>query len=770
MFSFWRNISRLTDLSDFPLKRFRFRLSLDRLLLGVDNIRYDVHLSPIFYKAVTRIVPQMIARHFQTEHIFSIEKPALWTKRLNEFNRLYQQMMLDAVNKAKLRNEPQIDYLAQMAVLRLLRDEILTQFETMTARIKNVIRKYEISDHQDIGEAVKTKEALTNVLQNKDSILRNVGLELFQHLAEVQKKDIKAIREANFGAEFLLPDNVLHNPILLAENPYNDFFLIKEYDVLFGRRLEDPDKYDNLIDLVKRLISDILRNDPEGKQVSAPQDEGNARRDDAIKIGQEAHERNINELIKQIDNIEILCNYFNTKNQLKKLKKQKGSQQDCDLLKKRIKEQKKLLNFFFWNFDKAKVIDRINALYETQSIYADYCPPLVPQQIIQYLVSPRSRKTVVGRLKRLKKFQGRAYSLKPLRQSIKRLEKLTYKAQKTYLLRFLNGLARYHRDIEVFNTLKEAMDRINLVTDEKILNLSRENNTLYEFLLAHEQAQEERPIINHVIIKADLRGSTNITHHMLERGLNPASYFSLNFFDPITEVLADYDAVKVFIEGDAIILSIFEREETPGGWYSVARACGIALNILMIIQRYNAVNQKNHLPILELGIGICHHGASPTFLFDGGNRIMISSAINLADRLSSCSKIARRLMAANRNLSNLCVFQSEPDEAIEAAVDDLFIRYNVNGIELNREGFVKLTKEIKLKGIDFDSPEFQDQGIKFYTGKFPTVTGKYQRLIIRESPIPEVDPATLAIRRLTDRKYYEVCSHPRLYKLAKEDG
>jgi hypothetical protein len=124
---------------------------------------------------------------------------------------------------------------------------------------------------------------------------------------------------------------------------------------------------------------------------------------------------------------------------------------------------------------------------------------------------------------------------------------------------------------------------------------------------------------------------------MNERGLNPASYFSLNFFDPISEILSEYDAHKVFIEGDAIILSIFEREDTPSGWYSVARACGMAINMLMIINRYNKKSQEYQLPILELGIGICHRADAPTFLFDGDNRIMISPAINLADRLSGCT-------------------------------------------------------------------------------------------------------------------------------------
>ena len=111
-------------------------------------------------------------------------------------------------------------------------------------------------------------------------------------------------------------------------------------------------------------------------------------------------------------------------------------------------------------------------------------------------------------------------------------------------------------------------------------------------------------MISHTIIKADIRGSTDIVHRMKEKGLNPASYFSLNMFEPITQVLGEYGAFKVFIEGDAMILGIYERQDMPEGWYSIARACGLAVQILQIIHRYNVKNQQYHLPLLEIGIGI----------------------------------------------------------------------------------------------------------------------------------------------------------------------
>ncbi|MBW2613487.1 MAG: hypothetical protein JRD49_12800 [Deltaproteobacteria bacterium] len=760
MLPFFKSQLKLPGLSEFPLSAYDLKFSIARLLPGVDNVRHDVYLSPSFCIAAEKLIPQVIARHFQTYKIFPIEKPNAWSKRVSDFQRLYQLVMEDAVNKSKQQNELQIDSLAQLAVIKLLIREIRNHLSRMTGQIKNIIRKYEVTDHQDIDDALKTKESLASVLQNKEIILRNVGSELFRYLTEVHLNALKPMREANFGNKALMPDYVLDNPLFHSENPYYDIFLIEEYDVLFGRRLEDPDKYDTLINQFKQILSQMGRNDKTKRQNERTEN-GEA---ESVNRGQQAHDLEVSNLIKYTDNIDAFINCYKLQEDFKKRKQQGASKEDRLQYKNQLKNQKILLKAFYRTFKISGMVERIAASYEMRDVYQDYCPPLVPQQILHFMIDPKSRKTVVNRLKRLKKLYRQPFSMKPLKKKIKRLELLTAKDKKVYLIRFINGIARYHRDIENFNIFNEAMERINLTSEEKILNLSRANNTLYEFLLPHERKQDKKPIINHVVIKTDVRGSTDITHQMNKRGLNPASYFSLNFFNPITELLNDYGADKVFIEGDAIILSIYERENAPEGWYSVARACGIAINVLLIISRYNEKSKKNKLPVLELGIGINYNDSSPTFLFDGKHRIMISSAINMADRQSGCSKSIREALK-NRSIPfNLYVFQSETEAVLSTTSDDLLLRYNVNGIELNASGFKKLSEEINLRALECDVPELQKKPFTVYTGKFPTTTGRYKRLIIREAHVPRINPETLAVIELTSRKYYEVCTHPKVYQ------
>ncbi|MBR9984335.1 MAG: hypothetical protein KFF68_00355, partial [Desulfosarcina sp.] len=57
--------------------------------------------------------------------------------------------------------------------------------------------------------------------------------------------------------------------------------------------------------------------------------------------------------------------------------------------------------------------------------------------------------------------------------------------------------------------------------------------------------------------------------------------------------------------------------------------------------------------------------------------------------------------------------------------------------------------------------------IRLFTGKFPTKSGRYQRLVLREADVPAVNPTDLSQMNVTHRKYYEVCTSPALYKATK---
>jgi len=770
MFGIFRYPRSLPPLSQFPIKSYKFDFSLDRLILGVDNISHDVLLSPAFVASNQKVVTQLVARHAGVEKRTGQTKQISWNQEVARYKQFYRDILQDAVNKAKGQSEFQVELLAQAALTKMLLQEIRAQYERLIRRLKKAVRKSDLAAHNDLAEAPKLKTKLQRILQDREAIQQLVGLEICSFWYEVEVKEVRPMHEAIFGKRRSCYTDVLNNPILHVDQPDNELFMLAEYDFALGRRIEDPDKYESLLFFIRHLLNYIDLMDPTAPGHSVEQRLTIPKLQDQETNGasQKAYNQKIKGWVQHEDNMDVLLNWQRTKGDYQVLRKKNGDAGDLADLKNRVKGQKKLLHFFYRQFRQNGLMERIVASYEMLPEYLEYCPPLIPQQIIQYLTVPKSRKVIKNRLKRMKKVYNRSFSLRPLHKKIKSLEQMTAAKRKAYLVRFMNAFVRFHRDKSNAELIHEAMERIHLATEEKVINLSRENNTLYEFLLPHEQASVKAPIINHVVVKADVRGSTDITHQMNERGLNPASYFSLNFFDPISGILAEYGASKIFIEGDAIILSIFEREDTPSGWYGVARACGIAINMLVIIQRYNQKSIKYQLPILELGIGIGYLANAPTFLFDGNNRIMISPAINHADRLSSCSKTGRRLFANKKSLFKAYVFQTLSDEDMAATKDDLYTRFNVNGIELNPAGFEKLSREIDLKLLQSNFADLHGQKSNLYFGKFPTKSGRYQRLLVREAHIPVVDPSTLKTQRITSHKYYEVCTHPKLYAWARQ--
>src|SRR6202050_1972442 len=163
---------------------------------------------------------------------------------------------------------------------------------------------------------------------------------------------------------------------------------------------------------------------------------------------------------------------------------------------------------------------------------------------------------------------------------------------------------------------------------------------------------------------------------MMEKGLNPASYFSLNFYDPVNKLLEKYGAQKVFLEGDAMILAILERTGEPQ--LAVSRACVLAREIIEIVRGYNELMQRSGMPELELGVGITLQEAAPLYLMDGDHQIMISEALNESDRLSSCNKRARKVMESQAGPFHVFVFQAaELDE--NGNPEDVILSFNLGG-------------------------------------------------------------------------------------------
>ena len=127
-----------------------------------------------------------------------------------------------------------------------------------------------------------------------------------------------------------------------------------------------------------------------------------------------------------------------------------------------------------------------------------------------------------------------------------------------FAARLLHDLFRYNRDLRVWKRSAPVLTA-SISSATKSPRAFPVNGMLYEFLPPEDQQPEEERVLS----PRDPEGRRARFYaphpHADGKGPNAASYFSLNFDDPVNKFLAKYGA-KSFLEGDAIIVAILERD------------------------------------------------------------------------------------------------------------------------------------------------------------------------------------------------------------------
>jgi hypothetical protein len=710
---------QLTLVSEWP------SFVLEGLVTGIDNVRHDVFLSPKFVEVARQYIFKLIAKHGNVEELATEDRPALRPPvRPNgharqsdsaEFKRLLTELHVAALNRAKAEDNVSLDLLFRLAVLKFQRAELLNQYGQVLERCRTRLKFYEAPRQSSTNRTLEMRERLVGLQVNKKTVLRRAGQDLFVVLREAEKESLGRTRRSFFGDTAAGMYELFLNRLVFIEDG-QDNLLNAEHYVMLGTYDRDRDRFHTM----REIAGQFLRSMEVVSSMDDPQVDG------ILNVPENAHE--------------LLAG---------------GAPDDGN---PKGKAQKALLNAWVELLERESVIAHVIASYEAVPLLPQYCPPINPQQLKNALISREERKRVETLLEEHGKLSPAG-----LHATVKKVEGYRPAEKAKLAGRFFADFTRYHRDLRRMETVMAAMENVNVLLTERFRELSAINNTLYEFLLPEEQKPSEEKIIHHVVLKADIRESTTLTRTLLEKGLNPASYFSLNFYDPINKLLPKYEAKKVFIEGDALILALFEREGEPA--LGVAQTCVLAKEIIQVVTAYNERSLAAGLPSLELGIGISYQDSAPMYLMDGNKQIMISKALNESDRLSSCSKGMRRLLEGREMLFNVFSFKTVEDENTGGNPDEFLLRYNIGGIHINEAAFRKLRAEISLQAFDVTVPMIWNKSaVRVYAGMVPVGQGSFHQIIIREGRIAHVDARDFSLKHITDRHYYEVCTHAKIYQ------
>src|ERR1700745_4395089 len=150
------------------------------------------------------------------------------------------------------------------------------------------------------------------------------------------------------------------------------------------------------------------------------------------------------------------------------------------------------------------VMENVIASYYVVSLPSEYAPRINPQQLKNALID----RTDCDRVERMIQ-EGGKLSPNNLYAAVAKVASCRGAERAKVAARFLADFFHYHRDLRRLETLNAALDSVNLVSNERLQELSRVNGTLYEFLLPEEQGQtDSERVLRHVVLKAGGRALT----------------------------------------------------------------------------------------------------------------------------------------------------------------------------------------------------------------------------------------------------------------------
>lgn len=802
-----------TDANRSDLKSYRVILPMGTLSIGVDNIHYDVFLSPKFVQTTRDYLFDLIRQNVSSTYFSGIDSRSSKQVDSTTFRKLLTELLLSSLNRAKYQKNIEIDLLFHLAILKFISSEVINQFANVILDGKEHIRKRgEYFERSQQAHVIKAR--LFEMQSARRDVVRLIGQLVAQIVNDIEETFIAKARRALFGEDLTLYYELLKNRLIFLDGGKDDWHFLQHY-VLLGNYARDPDRFEAMDEIFQQFLSEagvripqeaaspelsesfrtlfaeadrlkkeigaleekrdslakrlesgggllnkFLSNGPDPTAVRVSLNEIDKRLK-TLNLKLEEHGPQLDAARQQVDFVSKdyqgkLGDYLNEPENARLLFDPSSAADESDRVKRA-----QLLAQLIQRLEEREVLPHILASYEIRPIASDFCPPVHLQQLRKALVFKEEARRVEGMLKQV---PTKRLTMRPLEDLSRRIRRYSRDELQTMVLRFARDFLRLRRDLRDAEHLSTCMERINLVSSEKVRELSRMNNRLYECLLKEESRPEHDQVISHVIIKADVRGSTKMTQDLLSRGLSPASHFSLNLHEPVKRLLDRYSAKKVFIEGDAIVLAIFETEGNQAYAHAVAKACALSRQILVVCNSYNDRAASTQLPPLEIGIGVAYQGAAPTYWIDGESRIMISKALNLSDRLSGCAKLAKRMLSKQRTDFALFQFLTAMEGASAEELDEFLVRYNMNGIELNEEGFQKLLEEISLEPVEISvEMPWGKENVTLYVGEVP-MGESVEELVLRKGIAHQLLPDG-KIGQASEHNYYEVCSSPVLYEL-----
>ena len=248
------------------LEPYSAEIRLPKLTLGIDNIHYDVFLSPRFVDFTRKYLLDLIRQTVNVSLVYGKDKKRTGTPEHGAFRKLLTEILQESLMRSKYQQSIESDVLHQLAILKYLTTELSNQFSSILVECKEWIRgRGELFEHSEPAHVMRSK--IAEIQADKKNVYRQVGETLHRVWREVEEGIISKSRRALFGDDFRETYDLLQNRFLFVENG-NDEHLFLEHYVLLGNFVNDPDRFDVFDNMLLDFVRDFVLADGDSEELS----------------------------------------------------------------------------------------------------------------------------------------------------------------------------------------------------------------------------------------------------------------------------------------------------------------------------------------------------------------------------------------------------------------------------------------------------------------------------------------------------------------------
>src|SRR5277367_3648886 len=238
------------------LEPYSAEIRLSNLTLGVDNIHYDVFLSPRFVDFTRKYLLDLVRQKINLSLFYGKDRKQSGAPEHGAFRKLLTEVLQASLTRAKFQQSIETDILHQLALVKHLTSEIASQFSSIVVECKDWIRaRGELYEHSEQAHVMRAR--IAEIQADKKNTYREVGDTLCRIWREVEEGTLSKSRRALFGEDFHETYELLQNRFLFVENGNDDHLFLEHY-VLLGNFINDPDRFEVfdaiLLDIVRECV------------------------------------------------------------------------------------------------------------------------------------------------------------------------------------------------------------------------------------------------------------------------------------------------------------------------------------------------------------------------------------------------------------------------------------------------------------------------------------------------------------------------------------